>query len=101
METLAISIISVCCAVIGAIMGISTYKRNRDKEIKTDTAEQIKMNAKLDAILSNNAKSESLVKELSDKFDSFKDDFNTRLVRVEESCKFAHTRIDKLTTKKK
>lgn len=101
METLIISIISVGCAVVGAVVGISTYKRNKEKEIKTDTAEQIKMNAKLDAILSNGAKSESAVKELSDKFDSFKDDVNTRLVRVEESCKFAHTRIDKLTTKKK
>ena len=95
METLIISIVSVSCAIVGAIVGISTYKRNRDKEIKTDTAEQIKMNAKLDAILSNNAKSESLVKELSDKFDSFKDDFGTRLAKVEERCELLYEMIGK------
>ena len=116
MGTLIISIIGVIVAVGSFFLGILTYKRNHEKDLrkheeeieqkaKQETADDVKskieMNAKLDAILSNNAKSESLVKELSNKFDSFKDDFNTRLVRVEESCKFAHNRIDKITTKKK
>ena len=104
MEALIISAISVGCAVVGAIVGIFTYKRNKEKdlksEVKTDTQVKIEMNAKLDAILSNNAKMESSVKELGDKFVDFKDEIITRLTRVEERCEFAHQRLDKINKKK-
>jgi hypothetical protein len=110
METLIISIIGAIVAVGSFFLGILTYKRNykkdlrkREEEIeqkaKQETADDVKakiqMNAKLDAILSNNAKSESLVKELSNKFDSFKDDFGTRLAKVEERCEFLYKMIGK------
>ena len=99
METAIITSISVICTIIGALLGIATYKRNHEKEIKSevkvDTQEKIQMNAKLDAILSNNAKMESSVKELSDKFDSFKDDFGTRLAKVEERCELLYKMIGK------
>lgn len=112
METLIISLISVGCAIIGAIVGIFTYRRNvarnekdKENEIKSntekETQEKVQLNAKLDAVLSNNVEIKGIVKDMGEKFNEFKEDFGTRLTRVEESCKFAHSRIDKLTTKKK
>lgn len=105
METLIISLVSVGCAIIGAIVGIFTYKRNHDKEVKAetkdDTKEKVQMNAKLDVLLSNNTEIKGSVKDLGDKFDKFKEDFNTRLVRVEEWCKNNEKRIDNLEKKGK
>ena len=112
MQTLIISIISVGCAVSGALIGIFTYRRNlsineknKENEIKQstekDTQEKVQLNAKLDAVLSNNVEIKGIVKDMGEKFDKFKDDFGTRLTRVEESCKFAHTKIDKIVNEKK
>lgn len=110
METLIISIISVGCAIVGALVGIFTYKKNQHKDIEVhekdlkeetqeETREKVQLNAKIDVLLSNNTEIKGSVKDLSNKFDNFKDDFNIRLTRVEESCKNNEKRIDSLEKK--
>ncbi len=110
METLIISIISVGCAIVGALVGIFTYKRNQHKddevhekdlkeETQEETREKVQLNAKIDVLLSNNTEIKGSMKDLSNKFDKFKDDFNTRLTRVEESCKISEKRLDNLERK--
>ena len=112
MNTLVISLISVSCAIIGALIGILTYKRNyqkdieiHEKDLKEDTQEEtrekVQLNAKIDVLLSNNTEIKGSVKDLGDKFDRFKDDFNVRLTRVEENCKNNEKRIDVLEKKGK
>ena len=116
METLIISIIGAIVAVGSFFLGILTYKRNHEKDVrkreedieqktKQETEEDIKvkiqMNAKLDAILSSGAEMKNSVKDLGEKFDKFKEDFNTRLVRVEEWSKNIDKRIDNLEKKGK
>lgn len=110
METWLISIISVSCAIVGAFIGILTYKRNykkdieiHDKDIKEDTQEEtrekVQLNAKIDVLLSNNTEIKGSMRDLNNKFDSFKDEFNVRLTRVEENCKNNEKRIDVLERK--
>ena len=112
METWLISLISISCTIIGALIGILTYKRNykkdieiHEKDIKEDTQEEtrekVQLNAKIDVLLSNNTEIKGSMKDLSNKFDKFKDDFNVRLTRVEENCKNNEKRIDVLEKKGK
>lgn len=87
MDTISIGLI---CTLLGAIIGIATFSRNRDKDIKKDTKEDAATKAKIDYIatavdeirLDNKARDREMT------------EFNSRLVRVEESVKSAHKRID-------
>lgn len=87
MDTISIGLI---CTLLGAIIGIATFSRNRDKDIKKDTKEDAATKAKIDYIatavdeirLDNKARDREMT------------EFNSRLVRVEESTKSAHKRID-------
>lgn len=87
MDTISIGLI---CTLLGAIIGIATFSRNRDKDIKKDTKEDAATKAKIDYIatavdeirLDNKARDREMT------------EFNSRLIRVEESTKSAHKRID-------
>lgn len=87
METISIALM---CSILGAIIGIATFSRNRDKDIKSDTKEDATTKAKLDYIatavdeirLDNKARDREMT------------EFNSRIIRLEESCKSAHKRID-------
>ena len=103
MNSVMVGFISVGCTLLGAILGYLTFKNNQRKEIKEDTKEdtksKVELNTKLDVVLMNNTEIKGSVKELDRKLDTFKDDVNTRLTRVEESSKQAHKRIDTLESK--
>lgn len=98
-------IISLVCTVLGAILGYLTFKRNSNNDLKQstqeDTRSKVELNTKLDVLLSNAQETKGSVKELDKKLDSFKDEVNTRLTRVEESTKQAHKRIDMIEIKEK
>ena len=98
-----VGLISLGCTILGAILGYFTFKNNEKKEIKNETEEdtksKVELNTKLDVVLMNNTEIKGSVKELDRKLDSFKDDVNTRLTRVEESSKQAHKRLDTLESK--
>lgn len=87
--------ITVIIAIGSFLLGIFTFNRNRDKDVKSDASESAVIRTKLDNI-SQGVESiridiranEQRVRDLSD-----------RVVRVEESSKQAHKRIDTLELK--
>lgn len=86
-------LISLLSGLVGIIIGIATFNRNRDKDVKQDAARQAVMETKLDAISAGVLTIQVDLKAHEKKWD----DMDTRLVRVEESSKSAHKRIDTLT----
>lgn len=93
-------LIGIAGTLLGIVFGYLGFKRNVTNDLKQDTKDdtktKVEMNTKLDVLLSNSAETKGSIKEIEKKFDSFKDDVNVRLTRVEESCKQAHKRIDGL-----
>ncbi len=87
METVSIALI---CTIGGAIISFFTFQRNKTNDIRCDTREDAQTKAKLDYIasavdeirLDNKARDREMT------------EINSRLIRVEESCKSAHKRID-------
>ena len=89
METISIGVV---CGLLGAAIGIATFSRNRDKDIKADTREDAETKTKLDYI--------------SKGVDDIKIDFKVqqrdmqelkeRIIKNEESTKSAHKRIDSM-----
>lgn len=87
METISIALM---CTILGAVIGVATFSRNRDKDIKKDAQEDAETKAKLDYIsrgvddikLDNKQRDREFLK------------VNERLTIVEQSAKSAHKRID-------
>ena len=87
MEDISITLV---CSLLGAVIGYLTFNRNRDKDIKKDTKEEVETKAKLDYI--------------SKGVDDIKIDFKVqqremqeikeRVIKNEASIKSAHKRID-------
>lgn len=94
------TIVGIISAIVGMILGYAGFSHTQKKDQKKDTEEstknRVQLNTKIDLLLSNNSEIKGSVKELDKKFDNFKDDVTERLTRVEESCKQAHKRIDRL-----
>lgn len=87
MENISITII---CTLLGAVIGVATFNRNRDKDIKKDAQEDAETKAKLDYIsrgvddikLDNKQRDREFLK------------MNERLTVVEQSVKSLHKRVD-------
>lgn len=87
METISIAL---ACTIVGAVISYATFQRNRGHDIRADTREEADTKAKLDYIsrgvddikLDNKQRDREILK------------MNERLIRVEESVKSAHKRID-------
>lgn len=87
METISIAL---ACTVLGAVISFLTFQRNKGHDIRADTREEADTRAKLDYIsrgvddikLDNKQRDREMLK------------MNERLIRVEESVKSAHKRID-------
>lgn len=92
METISIAL---ACTVLGAIISYLTFQRNKTK----DTKEEIQGLTKLQE------ESKYVVKGVDEIRYNLRDmnknmsDMNERLIRVEESCKQAHKRLDNLEGK--
>lgn len=86
---LLISIVSVCFS-IG--FGLKNNKRTDTKDIEERVKENTRINTKLDSICQD-------TKEIKVEIASMRDDIkshNDRIIKVEESCKQAHHRLDTL-----
>lgn len=88
--------IGIVCAVGGLLIGFFTFNRTRDNDVKTDATESGVIKTKLeqisagiDSIRIDIKTNERRVTELSE-----------RVIRVEESSKQAHKRIDQIENKK-
>ena len=75
--------IALACTLLGAVVSFLTFQRNKGHDIRADTREEAETKTKVDEIRLDNKARDREMKE-----------FNTRLIRVEESTKSAHKRID-------
>jgi septal ring factor EnvC (AmiA/AmiB activator) len=87
--------ISILCGLVGILIGILTFQRNRDKDVKNDASKNAVIETKLDNI-SAGVESIRIDLKANEKRTS---DLEGRLIRVEESSKQAHKRLDKLENK--
>lgn len=84
--------ISILCTIIGVLIGFLTFSRNRDKDVKSDAAESAVIRTKLDSI---NLGVESIRIDIKANEKQVAA-LNERVVRVEESSKQAHKRLDNM-----
>ena len=84
--------VTLICTLLGAIIGYLTYKRNSNKDIQEGASRQTAVNTKLDYI-SKGVDDIRIDIKAQDKRIT---DLAERMVRVEESTKSAHHRIDEL-----
>ncbi len=86
---LLISIVSVCFSVF---FGLKNNKRSDTKDIEERVKENTRINMKLDSIASNTTEIKNEVSEMRREINSHGD----RIIKVEESVKSAHHRLDGL-----
>ena len=85
-------IISVLSLAFSVFMGLKSNKRTDTKDIEERVKENTRINMKLDAISSNTTDIKNDVSEMRKEINSH----DNRIVKVEESVKSAHHRIDGL-----
>lgn len=91
-QSTLIPILLVFCAVLTLIIGYLTFTRNRDKDVKNDATELAVIRSTLTSISAGVTSiqvdikaNEKRVNELSE-----------RVIRIDESQKSLHKRVDKL-----
>lgn len=89
MEDISIALI---CTILGVLIGIATFSRNRDKDIKKDTKEVAETKAKLDYISKGVDDIRIDIKAQQRDIEELKE----RVIKNEASLKSAHKRIDNL-----
>lgn len=80
------------CTLLGTFVGLTSFNRGRDKDVQNEAREKEQVNVKLNHIISgvddvrtDIKVNERQMRELSD-----------QIIRLDESTKTAHKRIDKL-----
>lgn len=89
METISVALI---CTVLGVVIGYSNFQRGKKKDTKEEGKTEGATNLKLDYISKGVDDIRLDIKAQDRKID----DINVKLVRVEESTKQAHKRIDRM-----
>jgi len=92
MDSQTVALIGILCTVLGAFLGVLTYNRNRDKDVKNDASDSAVIRTKLDNI---NAGVESIRIDIKAQ-EMRVTGLSERVIRVEESSKQAHKRLDKM-----
>lgn len=87
METISIALI---CTGLGAVLSYLTFQRNKDNAIRAETREGAYSSAKLDYISKGVDDIRLDIKSQDRKIQ----DTIERVIRIEESAKSAHKRID-------
>lgn len=83
-------IISVLSLSFSVFIGLKNSKRTDTKDIEERVKENTRINMKLDGITSNTAEIKAELSEMRKEINSH----DSRLVKIEESVKSAHHRID-------
>lgn len=86
------ALIAVGCTVGGFVISYITFRRGENKELKSETKEKTEVSVKLDNISSGVDNMRLDMKDNNRQVGRI----NETLIRVEESAKSAHKRIDKL-----
>lgn len=89
--------VTVICTIVGAIIGYMSYQKKNQKDIENDASQKALMSSKLDYI--SNAVDNIRIDFKELKIDVKNQDakvnsMNERLIKVEESTKSAHHRLD-------
>jgi septal ring factor EnvC (AmiA/AmiB activator) len=84
--------IPILCAAGGLIIGYLAFRRDKDNDVRNDASESAVIKTKLDNI-SSGVDSIRIDMKANEKRVS---DLSERVIRVEESSKQAHKRIDKI-----
>lgn len=90
-----VATIGIICTVLGAIIGYLGYKRNYSSDLKKDSRKQSVIETKLDYI----GKGVDDIRLDIKATDRRVDKLNERVIKVEESAKSAHKRIDDIAEK--
>lgn len=86
---------SVTGTIVGIVAGAYGMKKSSDNDAKSRTEERVALSTKLDFVLQNLA---DIKIDIKSQDNSLKD-INARLIKVEESSKVAHHRLDTLENK--
>jgi peptidoglycan hydrolase CwlO-like protein len=90
-----IAIISVVCTVLGLAIGYFAFKRERDNALRNDASESAVIKTQLSNILVGIDSIRIDIKANDRKIN----EVNERVIRVEESAKQAHKRLDHIENK--
>ena len=88
--------LGILVSVLGVIIAYQTYQLNRQKDVKSDTREGAKQDAKLQTRLDYISKGVDDIRIDLKANEKQMIALGERVARVEESSKQAHKRIDKL-----
>lgn len=88
--------LGILVSVLGVIIAYQTYQLNRQKDVKSDTREGAKQDAKLQTRLDYISKGVDDIRIDLKANEKQMVALGERVTRVEESSKQAHKRIDKL-----
>lgn len=83
-------IISVLSLGFSVFMGLKNNKRTDAKDIEERVKENTRINMKLDAISNNTTEIKNEISEMRKEINSH----DSRIIKVEESAKQAHRRLD-------
>lgn len=89
METIGIAL---SCTILGVIISYATFQLNKNNSIRAETKEGAIMGAKLDFISQGVNNIQVKMEAQEGKMGTM----NEKIVRIEESTKSAHKRIDEL-----
>lgn len=95
MQVELVVLISITSTIVGVVIGLITLNRNKGKDIKKDAETQAQVNVKLNHII----KGVDDVKLDIKSTDRQINQLTEQLIRVDESTKSAHKRIDKIENK--
>lgn len=85
--------IGMGCTVLGFLVGLLTYSRNRDKDVKAEAARTAVIETKLDTI----GRGVEVIQREIKALEKQREILAERLTRIEEGNKLANRRIEELS----
>jgi hypothetical protein len=90
-----IAVTGVLCTIVGLVIGFLTFNRNRDKDVRNDASESAVIRTKLDSIGLSVDSIRIDLRASEQRWNMLSE----TVIRVDESTKQAHKRIDALMNK--
>jgi hypothetical protein len=90
-----IAVTGVFCTIVGLVIGFLTFNRNRDKDVRNDASESAVIRTKLDSIGLSVDSIRIDLRASEQRWNMLSE----TVIRVDESTKQAHKRIDSMMTK--
>jgi septal ring factor EnvC (AmiA/AmiB activator) len=87
--------IGLLCLLVGTLIGFLTFSRNRDKDVKSDASKNAVIETKLENIYQGVENIRIDIKANERRVT----ELNDLVIRIDESTKQAHKRIDKIENK--